>query len=60
LGIRALRRQEETKARRAEFEMTRDKLYLVLELITILILLIVFVASFLTGRSEMALGALGG
>lgn len=60
LGIRALRRQEETKARRADFELTRDKLYLVVELITILILLIVSVASFLTGRSELALGTLGG
>jgi hypothetical protein len=67
LGFRALRRQADNNARegeirneRAEFELVRDKLYLVLELIAMVIFLIVAGASLLAGGSRLALGALGG
>ena len=67
LGVRALRRQEENKVRegeiannRKQFELARDNIYLVFELIAVLALLAIAVILAVSGHGALSLIPLGG
>jgi hypothetical protein len=67
LGVRALRRQEENKVREGEiannrkrFELVRDAIYLVFELIAVLAMLAIAVILAVSGHGALSLIPLGG
>lgn len=60
LSIQARRRREQTAAERDQFELTRDRIYLGVELVVIVLLLVIAVASLIAGQHGIAGVALGG
>jgi len=60
LSIRAQRQREQTAVERDRFELSRDKIYLAVELVVIALLLVIAAISSIAGQREIAGVALGG